>query len=111
GLDNLQIKEATVVAAPNGGTIGLRVFPRGFSAAFVANLFGTDVNFQGRFDEQTKGITLNGYVSSLSVAGVNITGAGPDGVYQDGKTTGGPNDPDNDNGASFKADLTPQTQA
>lgn len=110
GVNDLTVQQGTIVVAPNGGSIGLKTFPRGFSAAFVANLFGTDVQFLGRFDQQNQGISLEAYVSSFTVAGLNITGAGPDRQYGDGKTTGGAGDVDNDNGAYFKADLTPQKQ-
>lgn len=110
GLDSVIIREGTLVAAPNGGSIGQKIFPRGFSASFAADLFGANVEFQGRFDEQTKGISLEAYVSSLALAGVNVTGAGPDGAYQDGSRSGGVNDPDNDNGVYFRGELTPEKQ-
>ena len=76
----LEIQHASVVVAPNGGTIGTIVFPRGFSAAFDADLFGTAVHFLGEFDEQTRGIVLQGFVEDFALAGVEITGAGPDGI-------------------------------
>ncbi|MSU63753.1 MAG: hypothetical protein EXS31_15355 [Pedosphaera sp.] len=110
GLTNLKIQEGGVVYAPSGGSIGLKIFPHGFSANFMANLFGTDVNFEGRFDEETKGAQLEAYVSGFTVAGIGMTGAGPDGVYQDGKLFGGVNDPDHDNGVYFNFQLTPEKQ-
>lgn len=110
GLGDLKIQEGTFVYAPNGGSIGLKVFPRGMSASFIATLFGTDVNFAGRLDEQTQGADLEAYVSAFRIAGMQITGNGPDGIYQDGQLYGGVVDPDLDNGAYFKARLTPNQQ-
>jgi parallel beta-helix repeat protein len=63
------------------------------------------VSFLGAFDEQTQGFRLEAYVESFSIGGIAITGAGPDGQYQDGATSG-PTDPDADNGAYFRAVLT-----
>lgn len=96
GVDQLTIREGTFVVAPNGGTIGTRVFERGFSAAFDADLFGVDVTFKGQFDEPTKGIVLDAYVGAFDVAGVRISGPGPDGDFAAAA----------DNGANFHAELS-----
>ena len=67
----------------------------------------------GVFDEQTKGIELEAYVDGLDIAGVEITGYGPDGIYEDGIDSSTENylDPDADNGAYFHVALTPESQA
>ena len=107
----IDIEQASVVIAPNGGSIGAVVFPRGFSAAFDAAIFGTDVHFLGVFDEETQGVVLDGFVSGFDIAGIDITGAGPDGVFLDGDFIPGAGDPDEDNGVTFSAELTPARQA
>lgn len=111
GLTNLHVDEGTFVYAPNGGQIGQKIFPRGMSASFTANLFGVDAHFLGRLDEQTQGAELDAYVAALRIAGLHLTGSGPDGIYQDGELYGGIEDPDHDNGASFRASLTPNRQS
>ncbi len=97
GIDEIVVNEGSLVIAPNGGTIGSQRFDRGFSASFDAEFFGTDVGFLGAFDEQTRGFRLEAYVGSFSIGGIAITGPGPDGQYQT----------DADNGAYFRAVLTP----
>lgn len=113
GVDDLIVEEGTVIVAPNGGTIGNTVFERGISAAFDLDVFGTDVSFVGVFDQASKGIVVEAYVSEFNVGDVVISGTGPDGVYEDGINDGtsGDPDPDADNGLYFRAALTPQEQA
>jgi hypothetical protein len=80
GVDNVVIDEGSIVAAPNGGSIGTKVFPRGFSAEFEADILGTHVSYVGVFNEQTQGIIMKGSVSTTRVAGVTVGGPGCDGV-------------------------------
>ncbi|HEY4632804.1 MAG TPA: right-handed parallel beta-helix repeat-containing protein, partial [Candidatus Limnocylindrales bacterium] len=82
GID-LTVEELTVAVAPNGGSIGTRVFERGFSAEFVADILGTDVEFFGTFnpDKPEDGIVLKGFVEEFMVAGVKVTGVGDDEVF------------------------------
>lgn len=113
GLDDLEVREAELAIAPNGGMIGSRVFDRGFSAKFVADIFDTEVRFAGLYSQIPPAIKLEAYVSDFQIGGVEITGAGPDGIYQDGHDTGTPiaPDPDADNGAYFKLDVSAAEQS
>ena len=106
GVDNVVVNQGSLIVAPNGGTIGTKTFERGFSAAFDADLLGAHVSFLGLFNEQTQGVLLEAYVSQFQLAGLMVTGKGPDGQYQDGAVSG-PSDPDADNGAYFRAAFTP----
>jgi hypothetical protein len=113
GLDSVLVRKAEVAIAPNGGSIGSRVFERGFSAEFDATIFDTDVHFEGLFNQLPPAIKLEAYVSAFEIAGIEITGAGPDGIYEDGDDNGTPDnpDPDADNGAYFKLAVTAAEQS
>ena len=71
------------------------------SAAFVAELFDTEVDFVGAFDASTQGIVLEASTSPIKVAGIEISGVGPNGVFDDGL----------DDGPAFRSVLTPMEQS
>ena len=101
GVD-VVVDEATFVAAPTGGTIGTKVFQPGYSATFIADILGTDVLFDGNVSTMSldAGMTLKGFVEEFDVAGVTVTGAGPDSNFATQA----------DNGVYFSAALTPSAQ-
>ncbi|MEP7157786.1 MAG: right-handed parallel beta-helix repeat-containing protein [Chloroflexota bacterium] len=97
GID-LTVDELSVAFAPQGGFIGTREFAEGFSAEFVADILGTDVEFFGSADLNNldNGIVLTGFVEEFTVAGVRVTGAGDDGAVGT-----------SDDGLTFTATLLP----
>ncbi|MEX0642951.1 MAG: hypothetical protein WD468_09640 [Pirellulales bacterium] len=103
GLD-VTVQELTVSAAPFGGFIGTREFPRGFSATFEADLLGVDVYFEGNFNDQ--GIFLDAHTSPFGIAGVEITGSGLDLDYQQGCFAPGTGTTAQIIGPRFHAELT-----
>ncbi len=97
GID-LTVDELSIAFAPNGGSIGTREFEPGFSAEFVADILGTDVEFSGsaNLNNLDAGILLTGFVEEFTVAGVRVTGAGEDGAIGT-----------SDDGLTFTATLLP----